>query len=78
MARLSQDFTYWCKETFPWVEKNVEGRLTTILRHRMDIDWSGGALILIREFYASHSYNSSQWITGCSVSRRYRGLSASA
>jgi hypothetical protein len=53
------------KEIFPWVEKNVEGRLTTILRHRIDIDWSGGALILIREFYASHSYNSSQWITGC-------------
>lgn len=53
------------KETFPWVKKNVEGRLATILRHRIDIDWNGGALILTREFYASHSYNSSQWITGC-------------
>jgi len=53
------------KESFPWVKKTVEGRLATILRHRIDIDWHGGVLILTREFYASHSYNASQWITGC-------------
>ena len=53
------------KETFPWVKKNVEGRVATILRHRIDTDWNGGTLILTREFYASHSYNASQWITGC-------------
>ena len=53
------------KETFPWVEKIVENRLTTILRHRVDMDWNGGALILTRELYASHAYNASQWVTGC-------------
>ncbi|MDD5267096.1 MAG: hypothetical protein PHO08_08200 [Methylococcales bacterium] len=52
-------------ETFPWVEKNVEGRTAAILRHRISIDWNGGVLVLNREFYASHSYNSSQWLTGC-------------
>ena len=52
-------------EVFPWVEKNVEGRSATILRHRINIDWNGGVLVLTREFYAPHSYNSSQWITGC-------------
>ena len=52
-------------EAFPWVEKNVEGRLAAILRHRINMDWNGGVLVLTREFYAPHSYNSSQWITGC-------------
>jgi hypothetical protein len=52
-------------EVFPWVEKNVEGRSAVILRHRVNIDWNGGVLVLTREFYAPHSYNSSQWITGC-------------
>jgi hypothetical protein len=52
-------------EVFPWVEKNVEGRPATILRHRVNMDWNGGVLVLTREFYAPHSYNSSQWITGC-------------
>jgi hypothetical protein len=52
-------------EAFPWVEKNVEGRKAAILRHRINIDWNGGVLVLTREFYASHSYNSSQWLTGC-------------
>jgi hypothetical protein len=52
-------------EAFPWVEKNVEGRSAVILRHRVNIDWNGGVLVLTREFYAPHSYNSSQWITGC-------------
>jgi hypothetical protein len=51
-------------ELFPWVEKNVEGRLAAILRHRINMDWNGGVLVLTREFYAPHSYNSSQWITG--------------
>ena len=50
---------------FPWVEKNVEGRPATILRHRVTMDLNGGVLVLTREFYAPHSYNSSQWITGC-------------
>jgi hypothetical protein len=52
-------------EAFPWVEKTVEGRSAVILRHRVNIDWNGGVLVLTREFYAPHSYNSSQWITGC-------------
>ncbi|UOA07163.1 hypothetical protein [Methylobacter sp. S3L5C] len=57
-------------EVFPWVEKNVEGRSATILRHRINMDWNGGILVLTREIYAPHSYNSSQWITG---SLPYRG-----
>lgn len=52
-------------EVFPWVEKTVEGRPAAILRHRVNVDWNGGVLVLTREFYATHSYNSSQWITGC-------------
>ena len=52
-------------EVFPWVEKNMEGRPATILRHRFNMDWNGGVLVLTREFYAPHSYNSSEWITGC-------------
>lgn len=51
-------------EFFPWVEKTVEGRSATILKHRVNIDWNGGALVLTREFYAPHSFNASQWITG--------------
>lgn len=52
-------------ESFPWVEKKVESRPAVILRHRISIDWNGGLLVLTREFYAPHSYNSSQWLTGC-------------
>ncbi|MEI6334356.1 MAG: hypothetical protein WCS87_07335 [Methylococcaceae bacterium] len=52
-------------EAFPWVKKTVEGRPAAILRHRVAMDWNGGVLVLTREFYATHSYNSSQWITGC-------------
>jgi hypothetical protein len=52
-------------EVFPWVEKKVESRPAIILRHRISMDWNGGVLVLTREFYAPHSYNSSQWITGC-------------
>ena len=51
-------------EAFPWVEKNVEGRPGIILRHRLSMDWNGGLLVLTREYYTPHSYNSSQWITG--------------
>lgn len=52
-------------ETFRWVVKNVENRPAAILRHRINTGWNGGILVLTREFYAPHSYNSSQWITGC-------------
>ncbi|MGZ8097279.1 MAG: hypothetical protein ACXWUD_13660 [Methylosarcina sp.] len=52
-------------EAFPWVEKKVENRPAAILRHRISMDWHGGILVLTREFYAAHSYNSSQWVTGC-------------
>jgi hypothetical protein len=52
-------------EAFPWVDKKVEGRSSIILRHRISADWNGGILVLTREFYTPHSYNSSQWLTGC-------------
>ncbi len=51
-------------EEFPLVEKNVEGRSAIILRHNITMDWNGGLLVLTREYYVPHSYNSSQWITG--------------
>lgn len=57
-------------ESFPWVEKSVENRPAVILRHRAGLDWNGGLLVLTREFYAAHSYNSSDWLTGCMP---YRG-----
>ncbi|WAK03853.1 hypothetical protein [Methylobacter sp. YRD-M1] len=57
-------------EVFQWVEKNVQNRPAFILRHHVNYDWNGGALVLTREFYASHSYNASQWVTGCLA---YRG-----
>ncbi|MBS1211928.1 MAG: hypothetical protein H6R26_544 [Proteobacteria bacterium] len=53
------------REAFIWVSKIVEERPTAILRHRVDVDWNGGVLVLTREFYVGHSYNSSQWLTGC-------------
>ena len=52
-------------ESFPWLEKKVQNQSAVILRHRVNIDWDGGILVLTREFYAQHSFNSSQWITGC-------------
>lgn len=53
------------EEAFVWVVKAVENRPAAILRHRITMDWNGGVLVLTREFYAEHSYNSSQWTTGC-------------
>ena len=53
------------EEDYLWVSKTVEGRPAVILRHRVKTDWGGCALVLTREFYAAHSYNSSQWLTGC-------------
>lgn len=53
------------EEKFLWINKTVEGRPAAILRHRVETDWGGGALVLTREFYTAHSYNSSQWLTGC-------------
>ena len=53
------------EEKFTWISKTVENRQTAILRHRFSMDWQGGAIVLTREFYAAHSYNSSQWLTGC-------------
>lgn len=53
------------RQDFLWLAKTVENRPTVILRHRISADWNGGAVVLTREFYAAHSYNSSQWITGC-------------
>jgi transcriptional regulator with XRE-family HTH domain len=60
-----QPLPHGAGETFPWVEKKVESRPAVILRHRVSTDWNGGILVLTREFYAPHSYNSSQWLTGC-------------
>lgn len=51
------------EERYLWVNKEVENRPAAILRHRIALDWEGGLITLTREFYASHSYNSSQWLT---------------
>ncbi len=52
-------------EHFMWVRKTVENEPTAILRHVVSTHWNTGLLIVTREFYVEHSYNSSQWITLC-------------
>ncbi|MFM8332835.1 MAG: hypothetical protein ACKN9T_14215 [Candidatus Methylumidiphilus sp.] len=52
-------------ETYLWVHKTVEGQPSAILRHTVMSDWHSGLLMLTREFYVEHSYNSSQWTTLC-------------
>ena len=53
------------EETFFWRNRNVESRPTAILIHRVMLSNDAGELILSRQFYAGHSYNSNQLTIAC-------------
>jgi hypothetical protein len=53
------------EEQWVWVLKTVENRPNAILRHSILDRWNNGLILLTREFYVTHSYNSSQWINLC-------------
>ncbi|MGR8999258.1 MAG: hypothetical protein ACU88J_09455 [Gammaproteobacteria bacterium] len=52
-------------EQFFWVNRIVEGRPTAILGHRVMLSTGAGEVILSRQFYVGHSYNSNQLSVAC-------------
>jgi len=48
------------EEKFIWRNRQVEGRPTALLIHRVIASEGGGEVVLARQFYAGHSYNSNQ------------------
>jgi hypothetical protein len=53
------------EETFFWRDRKVQGRPTAILIHRVMLSAGAGEVILARQFYAGHSYNSNQLTISC-------------
>lgn len=53
------------EEQFFWLNRKVEKRPTPILAHRVILATDNGTVIVARQFYVGHSYNSSQIIVGC-------------
>jgi hypothetical protein len=53
------------EEQFYWLNRKVEDRPTAILGHRVLQTSDAGSVILSRQFFVGHSYNSSQLIVGC-------------
>ncbi|MFI3136221.1 MAG: hypothetical protein QX197_05525 [Methylococcaceae bacterium] len=51
-------------EQFTWANRNVEDRPTPILNHRIMVTGDAGGIILARQFYVGHSYNSSHIVAG--------------
>lgn len=51
-------------EQFLWLSRHVEGRPTAILIHRLIAISENGGIVLSRQFYVGHSYNSNQIVTG--------------
>ena len=51
-------------EQFFWVNRNVEDRPTAILNHRIMVTSDTGGIIISRQFYVGHSYNSSHVVAG--------------
>lgn len=47
-----------------WINRRIEGRPTPILAHRLLYGVKDGALMVQREFYVAHDYNSSQAMAG--------------
>jgi len=52
-------------EKFSWANRVVEDRPTATLTHRFVQTSDSGAVVLMRQFYVGHSYNSSQLLMGC-------------
>jgi hypothetical protein len=53
------------EEKFFWLNRDVQSRPTAILVHRIMLSMGTGELILTRQFYAGHSYNSNQLTVVC-------------
>jgi hypothetical protein len=53
------------EEAFFWRIRQVENRPTAILLHRVMLSAGAGEIILARQFYAGHSYNSNQLTIAC-------------
>ena len=47
------------------INRQVESRPTAVLLHRIILAEDAGGIILSRQFYVGHSYNSNQLIIGC-------------
>lgn len=52
-------------EQFFWLNRKVEGRPTAILSHRIMLSSDAGEVMLSRQFYVGHSYNSNQLSIAC-------------
>ncbi len=52
-------------EQFFWLNRKVESRPTAILGHRVIVSTDAGEVILARQFYVGHSYNSNQLSIAC-------------
>ena len=53
------------EERFFWLNREVEKRPTAILSHRILLASEAGPLIVTRQFFVGHSYNSSYLMVGC-------------
>lgn len=53
------------EERFFLINRQVENRATAVLLHRIILAENAGGIILSRQFYVGHSYNSNQFIIGC-------------
>lgn len=53
------------EERFFWLNRQVEDRPTAILSHRIQQTNDTSSVILARQFFVGHSYNSSHLIIGC-------------
>jgi hypothetical protein len=53
------------EEKFFWLNREVQGRPTAILVHRVMLSAGTGGVIISRQFYAGHSYNSNQLTIAC-------------
>lgn len=51
-------------EQFLWQNRRVEDRPTSILSHRVMVAGEAGGIIVSRQFYVGHSYNSSHVVAG--------------
>ena len=53
------------QERFTWINRQINDRPTAILSHRLIFSSTNESLILSRQFFVGHTYNSSQLIIGC-------------
>jgi hypothetical protein len=51
-------------EQFMWANRDIEDRPTAILNHRIILTANASYILLSRQFYVGHSYNSSHMVAG--------------